>query len=51
MRVGAAGIRPQPNEHVDSSHSNSRPLPTMSHSAGVRMNRKRALVVDGKSLT
>lgn len=53
MRVGGAGVRPKPNDRVDGvSHPhNTRPLPTMSHSAGIRMSRKRALVVDGKSLT
>lgn len=54
MRVGGAGIHPKPNERVDavpSTQQNARSMPTMSHSAGIRMNRKRALVVDGKSLT
>lgn len=54
MRVGGAGIHPKPNERVDGvapPHNNARTMPAMSHSAGIRMNRKRALVVDGKSLT
>lgn len=54
MRVGGAGIRPKPNERVDGvpqPHTNALSMPTMSHSAGVRLSRKRALVVDGKSLT
>lgn len=50
-RVGAAGVRPKPNDLSDIPHRNVRQIPTMSHSAGVRMSRKRALVVDGKSLT
>lgn len=54
MRVGGAGIRPTPNDHIDAvspPQSNSRTVRTVSHSAGIRMSRKRALVVDGKSLT
>lgn len=55
MRVGGAGIRPTPNDHIDAvsprPSNNSRTVRTVSHSAGVRMSRKRALVVDGKSLT